>query len=303
MASSSTTGSPSSAAVTAFRELEHRNWEKAVAAYDKGWGGLTRQCIPEVLASVRCRPGARLIDVATGPGFAAQAAAEAGAHVVAVDFSARMLHLARERLSAAAAPVTLPVELLEADATNMPLESASFDAVICSFGVLHLPEPELFFAEAFRLLKPGGFFSFTVWAPPPKTQAFGLILGAVEKHGNPNVPLPEGPPFFRFAEPSEAARCLHRAGFEEASSKEVAQHWTFAEPSEAFVAFRDGTGRTAALLAGQTPEQLAAIEEDMAEQLKGYRSTASTLVELEMPCVLTTARKPGAPGEEASAKM
>lgn len=87
-------------ALAEFHDLEFKNWQKAPAAYNKGWGSLTSQCIPAVLASVGCAPGVRLLDVATGPGFVAEAAAKQGAEVVALDFSAKMLDLARERLKA-----------------------------------------------------------------------------------------------------------------------------------------------------------------------------------------------------------
>lgn len=77
--------------LSAFTELEHRNWQKAVAAYDRGFGDLTRQCIPRLLEGLQVKPGVRLLDVATGPGFVAQEAFEAKAQVVATDFSAKML--------------------------------------------------------------------------------------------------------------------------------------------------------------------------------------------------------------------
>ena len=143
-----------SKSVAAFTELEHRNWQKAVSAYDKGFGALTRQCIPELLKAVQCGTGSQLLDVATGPGFVAEAAAKAGASVVAVDFSRKMLDLATQRLAGH------DVKLLEADAASLPFEQESFDSVACSFGVLHLPVPEDFFAESLRILKPGGRLGF-----------------------------------------------------------------------------------------------------------------------------------------------
>lgn len=265
------------ATAAAFRALEHQRWQKAVAAYDKGFGPLTRQCIPDMLAGVGCASGLDVLDVATGPGFAAQAAAQLGANVVAIDFSSKMLELARERLASVAGH---PIRLMEADAAALPFEGASFDAVVCNFGVLHLAVPEDFFAEAARVLKPGGRLGFTVWAAPPATEAFALVLEAVRQHGNPDVPLPEGPPFFRYADAGEAARALAAAGLVGTASRQVQMRWDLAGPAEAFAAFRDGTARTAALLAGQTPEQLRAVE------------SPTGGVQLAMPCVLTTGTKP-----------
>lgn len=271
---------------TAFRALEHKNWEKAVAAYDKGWGSLTRQCIPELLAAVACAPQVRLLDVATGPGFAAEAAAALGAEAVGADFSAKMLELARQRISGS----SLPVSYVEADATKLPFEDASFDAVVCNFGVLHFAAPAEFFAEAMRVLRPNGRFAFTVWAPPPATEAFECILGAVREHGNPDVTLPPGPPFFQFADAATAAEALTAHGFAEVASRTVPQVWEAPSAEDVFVAFRDGTGRTAALLAGQTPEQLKAVEAALFEALEARKVGAGPL-ELKMPCIMTTAVK------------
>ncbi|CAE7868726.1 menG [Symbiodinium microadriaticum] len=272
-----------------FAELEHRNWQKAVHAYDQGWGSLTRQCIPELLTGVGCQRGCRLVDVATGPGFVAEEAAKAGADVVTVDFARNMVDLARARLAKSLGLES--VQCVEADAASMPFDAETFDAVACSFGVLHLPEPEAFFTEALRILRPGGRLGFTVWAPTPSTEALALVHTAVQQHGNPNVPLPEAPPFFRFADAADTAQTLSAVGFGEIVSKQVAMCWEVKDARETFVAFRDGTGRTAALLAGQSPEQLQAIEAAITEGTEAKRSGPDQSCRLQMPCILTLATK------------
>jgi SAM-dependent methyltransferase len=91
--------------------------------------------------------------------------------------------------------------LLHGDAEALPFSTSGaehsaglFDAVTCNFGVLHLGRPEDFFAEAHRVLRPGGRLAFTVWAAPPATEGFAITLGALGEHGDPNVALPAGPP-------------------------------------------------------------------------------------------------------------
>ncbi len=90
---------------------------------------------------------------------------------------------------------------------------SGFDAVTINFGVLHLARPELALAEAYRVLKPNGRLAFTVWAPPPASRAFGLILDNVRRLGNPDVPLPAGPPFFQYSDPTVARQRLEAVGF------------------------------------------------------------------------------------------
>ena len=66
--------------------------------------------------------------------------------------------------------------------------------------------------------------------------------------------------------------------------------WDLLDPTEAFVTFRDGTGRTAALLAGQTEDQLKAIEEHITKGTEAKRT--GKMCRFQMPCVLTMAQKP-----------
>ena len=51
----------------------------------------------------------------------------------------------------------------QADALDLPFDDASFDAVVCQFGVMFFPDRVAGYAEALRVLKPGGSFLFSVW--------------------------------------------------------------------------------------------------------------------------------------------
>src|SRR5438552_15190272 len=189
----------------AFRDFEHAGWESNVSEYEDAFARLTSQAIEPLLEAVALRPGIRLLDVATGPGYVAAAAAARGARAVGVDFSAPMVAHART--------INPAVEFQEGDAEALPFPDRSFDAVVMNFGMLHLARPERAMTQAARVLKPGGWFAFTVWAKPEEAVGFGIILKAIQSHGNPGVQLPQGPSFFRFSEPAECDRTLSEAGF------------------------------------------------------------------------------------------
>src|SRR5919108_6637688 len=187
-----------------FRQFEHSGWQAIPEQYHGAFGALTTQAIGPLLDAVKVKKGVKLLDVASGPGYVAAAAARRGASVVGVDFSAAMVKAARR--------LHHEIEFREGDAEELPFGNGVFDAVVMNFGLLHLGDPDKALAEARRVLRPGGRFAFTVWAKPEETAGFGITLGAIQTHGNMRVPLPDGPPFFRFSDWAESKRSLAAAG-------------------------------------------------------------------------------------------
>lgn len=265
----------------AFRAFERAGWESIPEQYHQAFSELTTQSVAPLLDAARVRAGMRVLDVASGPGYVAAAAAKRGARVVAVDFSGAMVAQARRRYP--------QIEFQEGDAEALRFPDASFDAVVMNYGLLHLARPEAALAEACRVLRSGAGFAFAVWAPPERTAGFGVVLRAIRKHGNLQVPVPEGPPFFRFGDPAECARSLRSAGFVDPSVATVSQLWRVASPEALFEIMLHSTVRTGALLRAQAPAALQAIREAVREEAAAYRKGAA--IELPMPAVLAWARK------------
>lgn len=185
----------------AFHDFEHAGWQEIPRRYHEAFANLTTQAIGPLLDAVSAEGGARLLDVASGPGYVAAAATERGTEVVGVDFSAAMVREARVRYPG--------IELQEGDAEELPFPDNTFDAAVINFGMLHLARPDQALAEARRVLRPGGKFAFTVWAKPAEAKGFGIVLGAIETYGDLNVPLPPGPRSFVSASQGNARRlCL-----------------------------------------------------------------------------------------------
>src|SRR5262249_24675824 len=147
-------------------------------------------------------------------------------------------------------------------AERLDLPNQTFDAVVMNYGMLHLANPESAIAEAHRVLKPGGGYAFTVWDTPDKTVGFGIVLNAIQTHGDMTVPLPPGPPFFRFSDPAECARTLEAAGFRNVRSIQIPQIWQLDSGEALFTTFRTAAVRTAALLNMQKEQALYAIRQE-----------------------------------------
>jgi ubiquinone/menaquinone biosynthesis C-methylase UbiE len=105
--------------------------------------------------------GWRVLDVATGSGNAAIAAARRGCEVVGVDYVPALLDRGRLRAEAE----HLDVEFVEGDAENLPFPDASFDAVTSIYGVMFAPDHHRAAAELVRVCRPGGRIALASWTP------------------------------------------------------------------------------------------------------------------------------------------
>jgi SAM-dependent methyltransferase len=191
-----------------------------------------------------------------------------------VDFAAAMVADAKRRYPA--------IEFRQGDAEALDFPGGTFDAVTMNFGVLHLGQPEKAMREAQRVLRRGGKFAFTVWAKPEESRGFGIVLGAIEKHGNMKAPIPAGPPFFRYSDAAEAKRALGEAGFARPEVRMVPQTWRLPSRETLWEYMTGATVRTGALLRAQTPQALEAIRKEV---------IAASQSELPMPALLASATK------------
>jgi SAM-dependent methyltransferase len=121
---------------------------------------------------VDVRAGEQLLDVATGSGNTAIAAARRGCEVTGIDYVPALLERGRER----AAVERLPVTFLEGDAEDLPFPDESFDVVTSSFGVMFAPDQERAASELLRVCRPGGRIAMANF--PPDSLAGGFFRAA-----------------------------------------------------------------------------------------------------------------------------
>ncbi len=247
-----------------FSRFEHEGWERVAGKYDSVWSSLTRQFIPYLVTAAEVEAGMSVLDVACGPGYVSDAVRKAGAIPKGIDFSEKMIAIAK---------TTFPdISFVQADAQNLPFEDASFDRVLINFGLLHLSHPEKGCAEACRVLKSGGKFGFTVWAGPEENPGARIVNEAIQAHAYLNVGLPEGPPHYLYGDSQECHKVLEQAGFDgnsmNCNTRTV--EWRLPSASYFFQAERDAGVRTAGLLARQPPERLDAIRVAIENGIRRY---------------------------------
>ena len=231
----------------AFTAFEAAGWERQAPTYDDVMGRVTSRLVGPLLEAAGVQQGSRVLDVATGPGYAAAAAADLGASVVGVDMAPAMVELARR--------LHPTVEFRVAQAEALPFEDDSFDAVISNFVAPHLSRPELAVAELVRVLRGGGRLALTTWDAADRMRFLGVFLDSFAEAGaTPPPDIPAGPAFFQFADDEKFAKLLTGSGLNGVEITTVAFDHQIQSAEELWQGMLGGMVRTSATFLGQ-PEQ------------------------------------------------
>ncbi|CAN5904734.1 class I SAM-dependent methyltransferase [soil metagenome] len=159
---------------------KHRQ-QKAWASGDYAVFGAALNIMSESLCEAAgLRPGERVLDVATGSGNAALAAARRYCKVTGADYVPALLEKGRER----AAVEGLTVDFRVGDAEDLPFADSSFDVVISCVGAMFAPDQERVAAELIRVCRPGGRVCMANWVPGSYAGELGSLFGRY----SPKVP-------------------------------------------------------------------------------------------------------------------
>lgn len=265
-----------------FVSFEHSGWEAVSRGYEQHFAGLTSQSVAAVLDAAEVKSGKQVLDVCCGPGVIAAAATARGAQTTGIDFSAAVIEIANSNVP--------DVEFYEGDAQSLPFADNSFDAVVCGFGIIHVPDPQKALSEMHRVLKPAGRVAVSVWESPNSNNGFGLLYGSLKANADMGVELPHGPDFFQFSDPAKLTNALMEIGFSEPSINIVAQTWELKEPQGLFTAIMEGAVRARALIAAQTATVQEAISDAVVAGMDGY-SSPDGMYRVPMPALIGSAVK------------
>ena len=207
-----------------------------------------------------------MLELASGTGELAAALVERVGRILATDLAPAMVAAARGR--------ELPgVEHDVMDMRALDLPDASFDAVVCRFGYMLVPDRPLAFTETRRVLRPGGRLVFATWAVAkrnPWATVFGPVL--VER-GLLEAPAPGEPGQFALGDAAVIEELVRAAGFDEVSVHEVAV--AYRVPSwEEYVRLQSTVSTLLReTLASLDPPARAAVEEAARPRFERYRQS------------------------------
>lgn len=156
--SAETTATPQQPDLNTIKQRQRQVW----GAGDFNEIGTRLVLTGELLCeAIDLRAGQKVLDVASGTGNTALAAARRFCEVTSSDFVPALLDRGRIRAKAEGLPITFEV----ADAEQLPYADASFDVVVSTFGALFAPNQEQVARETLRVCRPGGKIGMANWTP------------------------------------------------------------------------------------------------------------------------------------------
>jgi ubiquinone/menaquinone biosynthesis C-methylase UbiE len=268
---------------SAFHSIELEAWSQRASLYDPLFAGISTQAIPYFLNGIADWPGKRHLDVACGTGHLVAATAKQGALSEGVDFAQPMVEQARANYPSRGFEV--------ADAAQLPHDDSTFDVVTCAFGLPHMATPQAACSEAYRVLKPGGCFAFTLWFGAKDGGEFHAIVeSALGAHGASTSMLPGAWTAFRFAGQADCAALVRQSGFNWPTFEMLPIVGRFTA-AEALVEMVDKLSvRSAAVIQAQPEPVRQRIYQQIVAEAEARRRHG--IIELAWPALLTVAQKP-----------
>jgi SAM-dependent methyltransferase len=203
------------------------HWARAA---EKDEVGAAADAAAWMLEAAELQPGERVLEVAGGAGrVGLQAASVVGpdGSVLCSDFSEEMVKVARERFE------RLEVSNIETrvlDAQNLDLDEGSFDAVLCRFGYMLMPDPLQALRESARVLRPGGRLVLAVWGEAEQNLWLTTILKAVMTHLSAPPPEPGTPGPFSLGDPARLRDLLDQTGLADVEVEAIDTRQVYPSP-------------------------------------------------------------------------
>jgi SAM-dependent methyltransferase len=256
-----------------LKNEQRRDWDAAAAGWKRWWPVFERsaqQVSDRLVELANVGPGARVLDVATGNGEPALTAARrvgASGRVIATDQSAGMLAIARDRAAALGA---INVEFREIDGEALTIPERDFDAIVCRWGLMFMPDVKGALREIYQRLRAGGRLATAVWATADKMPLTTIGAEAVRKIAGLPPPPPDALGPLRLADESMMRGMLAAAGFKDVTVERIPVAFELASAAD-FAQFRvDIAAPFRALLERQTAEKRALMIEAVVEGARAY---------------------------------
>ena len=249
-----------------------KTWSEAAARYDKLSSSLFSPIAEAFVEFAGVRRGARVLDVACGPGTASRAAARRAGEtgrVLAVDLAAGMIEVAASREAQKRAA---PIEWRTMDAENLEVSAAAFDAVLCQLGLMLFARPERALAGMRRAAAPGASVACLVQGRRHAMLFTALVMNALIEQA-PELRAPPGAPtLYALAADGVLEERFALAGLTEIVSRRLTGTFRFASPEAYWEEMTGASGRTRAMLDGLDAVRRAKVKAAVLRRAAAHRA-------------------------------
>jgi ubiquinone/menaquinone biosynthesis C-methylase UbiE len=277
------------------KEAERQSWDGVAAGWQKWWKTIERgaeKVSRHLIDLAEVKPGSSVLDIATGIGEPAITAANrvgSNGHILATDISPRMLSVAKQR--AASLGLRDVIEFKEGDAETISLPSSAFDAVLCRWGLMFLPDLKVGLSNIHRSLKPSGHFAAAVWASPDQDTLSAATMNIVMKETNSKPPPPGTPGPFSLSDENNLKNSFITSGFKDLNIERMNVSFDFDSPDDFTTFITETAGPLQKMLANQTSERKREILKGITKAAQKYVDNNSGKVSFENEAILIASKK------------
>ena len=275
---------------TAFDPVQYKattreQWQQAAEAWHR-WGPTLQSWLgpaTQVMADLaQIKPGARVLDVATGAGEPALTIAELvgpNGYVVASDISPNLLEFAAQ---SARERGLSNLETRVMDGENLELADESFDVVTSRVGLIYFPDQQRALSEMRRVLKPGERVAAIVYTTPEHNRFFSIPVAIIRRRAQLPPPLPGQPGPFSLGGAGVLDEAFRRAGFRDVETRVVPSPLRMPTAAECVRFERESFGALHQMLAGLSEDERRAAWDEIERELRQFESHGG----FEGPCEL-----------------
>jgi ubiquinone/menaquinone biosynthesis C-methylase UbiE len=278
-----------------FKQGQRESWDSVAAEWQKWWK--TTETAAEnvsrrLIELAEIKQDSKVLDIATGIGEPAITAAKKmgnGGHVLATDISPQMLSIAKQR--AISLGMQNIIEFREGDAETIDLPTSTFNAELCRFGLMFLPDLKTGLSNLYRSLVHGGRLAAAVWASPDKVPFIALALNTVMKETNSPQPPPGIPGPFSLSDENILKDSFVNSRFTDINIDRINVVFNF-DSAEDYTNFVIGTAAPIrAMVANETPERREEVLKAVTQSVRKYADNSNGTVKLSNEAICIVGRK------------
>ncbi|MEW6604596.1 MAG: methyltransferase domain-containing protein [Thermoproteota archaeon] len=278
-----------------FKAAQRQGWDSVAEGWKKWWKVIEEgaQVVSDRLVELaEVRQGSRVLDVATGIGEPAITAARKvgpSGKVTAIDISPAMLAIARER--AKQDGLSDIIEFEEADAESLMLPPSGFNAIICRFGLMFMPDLTGALKTMRGSLVPDGRIAAAVWSSLDRAPSFLIPFTIVSKETRIPPPPPGSPGPFSLADTNVLRQKFEQAGFNDIKIESSKMDFRAPSPEEYVDFVRSTAAPLGAMMAGLPTARQEEIWNKVVNAAREYADSGTGSVNFTNEVIYVSARR------------